>query len=120
MSNMLTKMLSSISVASLALTGTMAVNADSMSTESIVSKQAQQVVQGQEQTQFQNRRQLEDRINGTSSGDDAAVQQRNRYRHREQKRNGGQSIGQSGNRMQGYGAGSSGRRMAGKGSGGRR
>ena len=120
MSNMLTKMLSSVSVASLALAGTMAVNADPMSTESIVSKQAQQVVQEQDQTQFQNRQRLENRINGTGSGDHAAAQKRNRYQHREQKRSGGQSMGQAGNRNQGYGGAPSGGRMAGKGGGGRR
>ncbi len=114
MSDMLTRILSSVSVASLTLTGTMAANADSMSTESIVSKQAQQVVQEQDQTQFRNRQQLENRINGTGGGDHAAVQQRNRYQHRERKRMGGQSMGQGGNRKHGYGAGSSGHRMAGK------
>ncbi len=120
MSNMLTKILSSVSIASLALTGTMAANADTMSTESIVSKQAPQVVQEQDQTQFRNRQQLENRINGTGGGDHAATQQRNRYQHREQTRTGGQSMGRGDNRMQGSGAGSSGRRMAGKGGGGGR
>ena len=120
MSNMLTKMLSSVSIASLALTGTMAANAESMSTGSIVSQQAQQVVQEQDQTQYRNRERLEKRINDTGGGDHAAVQQRNRYQHREQKHTGGQSMGQGGNRMQGSGAGSSGKRMAGKGGGGGR
>lgn len=120
MSKKLTKMLSSVSIASLALTGTMVASADTMSSESIVSKQSRQVVQGQDQTQFQNRQRLESRINGTGGGDHAAKQQRNRYQHREQKRSGGQSMGHSGNRKQGYGAGSSGQRMAGKGGGGRR
>ena len=122
MSNTLKKMLSSVSVASLVLTGTMAANADPMSSQSILSTQDRQVVQGQDQTQFSNRKSLENRINGGGSGDHAASQQRNRnrYQHREQKRSGGQSMGQSGNRMQGSGGASSGGRMAGKGGGGGR
>ena len=122
MSNTFKKTISSVSLVSLMLTGAMAANADSPLTESIVSDQAKQIAQEQDQTQYRNRQRLENRINGGGSGDHAAVQQRNRYQHREQKRIGGQSMGQSGNRFQGGSAGSSGRRMAGKagGGGGRR
>ena len=121
MSTVLAKMMSSASVASLMLAGVMSAHADTMPTQSIVSQQAQQVVQEQDQTQFRNRQRLEKRINGGDSGSTAAVQQRNRHQHRQQRPSGGQYKGQSGNRMQGSGAASSGRRTAGKaGGGGRR
>ena len=119
MSYRASKIISSASAASIMLAGTAIAQADSI--ESVVSKQAQQVVQEQDQTQFQSRQRLENRINDTGSGDHAAAQERNRNQHREQKRDGGQSMGQAGNRRQGTGAAPSGGRMAGKaGGGGRR
>ncbi|MDJ0739954.1 MAG: hypothetical protein QNJ91_09570 [Gammaproteobacteria bacterium] len=100
------------------LTAGMTAIAEPTSTQSIVSDQARELVQEQDQTQFRNRRRLEERINGKS---DAAAQQRNRYREqrRTQDMLGGRQPGGRAAAGQGIGRSSaSGRRMAGSQGGG--
>jgi len=129
MSDLFKKSLSSLSFAAVVLASGSAIGADYLSLDSIHSRQFEQIAQGQDQTQYQNREKLEQRIN--DSGDhSSAAQNRNRYRYQEQNRSrtqsqagsGGQSYGGTGSASggRGTGAGSSGRKMTGGNGGGRR
>ena len=78
------------------------IGADAPSVDIIDSKLSGEVVREREQTQYRNRQQLEDRING--SGDTAAAEQnRDRIRNQGRKRIGTQS--QAGGGRRPYGAG---------------
>jgi len=118
MSYRLNKLISSASVASIMLIGTIAASADSMSPYLMSSEQTQQVLQQQDQTQFRNRQRLESRINGNGYGD--TEKQRNRYQYREQRHHGAQTMSYTQKRTRSADIQPSGSRMAGSGGRGRR